>query len=58
MENIDIRQEIKKSRFKHYEVAKKLGISETYFCKKLRYELTKEEKDEILRAIEELKQEN
>ena len=56
--NTEIKQAIKKSRFKQYEIANKIGFSETYFCKKLRYELSTEEKERILHAIEILKKEN
>lgn len=55
MQNIDIRQAIQKSRFKQWEIANKLNISEYTFCKKLRREMSKEEKEEILQSINELK---
>lgn len=58
MQNLDIRQLIQKNRLKQWEVANKLNISEYTFCKKLRRELAKEQKEEIIRAIEQLKQEN
>ena len=58
MQNLDIRQAIQKERFKHYEIAEKLNISEFTFCRKLRKELSKKEKDEIFEVIEKLKEEN
>lgn len=58
MYNLDIKEAIKKSRFKQYEIANQLGITEVYFSKKLRYELPAGEKEKILQAIEELKKEN
>jgi len=51
MNNLDIRQAIKDKRLTHYEVAHRLNISETTLCRKLRYELSQEEKDRILKII-------
>ena len=53
--NIDIRVAILESKLKHYEIAKELGIHEFAFSRKLRYELSEEEKQKILRVIEKLK---
>lgn len=55
MSNEDIRGAIKVNGLKHYEIAKYLGISETTLVRHLRYELPKEEKERILRIIEENK---
>lgn len=57
MSNIDIRIAMLEANIKQYELAKKLKITEFYLCRKLRYELSKEEKQKILIAIEELKKE-
>lgn len=42
---------------KQWQLAKELGYSETYFSKKLRFELPAEEKERVLAAIEKLAQE-
>jgi len=55
MSNEEIRIAIIKANIKQYEVAKQLGVTEAFFSRKLRYEMTQEEKDKILQAIEELK---
>ena len=51
--NLDIRQAIKSSGLKQYEVAKLLNISEFTFVRHLRYELSKENKERILKIIKE-----
>lgn len=51
--NLDIRQAIKSSGLKQYEVAKLLNISEFTFVRHLRYELSQEDKDRILKIIKE-----
>lgn len=53
--NYSIKQIIKESRYRQYEIAAKIGISEYTFCKWFRKELTQEQKELILSAIEELK---
>ena len=57
MNNLEIRTAIKKSRLFNYEVADGLGMSETYFSRKLRKELPEEEKQKILEVIEKLSKE-
>ena len=57
MNNLEVRLAIKEARLFNYEVAAKLGISETYFSRKLRQELTQEEKRKILELIDNLAQE-
>lgn len=42
MENLEIRQLIKKYRLFHYEVAEECGVTEYTFCKWLRNELSEE----------------
>ena len=54
MSNIDIRQLLKQRRIYHYEIAEKLGISESYFCRLLRKELAPDKKKQILQIIDEL----
>lgn len=58
MTNLEIRVAIKKARLFAYEVAEALGITETYFSRKLRKELPDEEKQKILAVITQLAQEN
>jgi len=53
--NIEVRIAMIKANIKHYQVAEKLGIAEHNFSRKLRYELSKKEKDRVLQAIKELK---
>lgn len=54
MFNSDIRQKIRDCRLRHYEVAERIGISETTFSVWLRKELTGERKEKVLQAIKEL----
>ncbi len=55
MQNMEIRQEIQKSRVKNWEIAEHLHISESHFSRKLRRELPDDEKAKIRAAISELK---
>lgn len=57
-QNADIREAIKASGIKKYEIAHELGISDGWFSKLLRFELPTEKKNEIFNAIEQLKAEN
>ena len=50
MNNLDIRIAIRDSRFKQYEIVNRLNITET--------SLPKDEKEKIIQAIKELKEEN
>jgi predicted XRE-type DNA-binding protein len=52
--NIDIREAIKKSGLKQWEVAEKYGIHEGNFSRRLRHELRGSEKTEILKIINDL----
>lgn len=56
MANIDIRMEIMKRGLKNYQVATMLGVTETTFSRWLRTELPPEKKQEILKAMESIKQ--
>lgn len=56
--NKEVRAEIYKAGFRHWEVAEKVGVSDCSFSVWLRHELTPERKERILRAIDELKKEN
>ena len=53
--NYSIKQIIKESRYRQYEIAAKIGISEYTFCNWFRKVLTQEQRELILSAIEELK---
>lgn len=55
MENLEIREEIRKSRLFHYEIADALGVSESAFSKWLRSEMDAERKEKVIRAIETVK---
>lgn len=55
MANADVRQKIKESNVYHWAVADAIGISESTFTKWMRKELPPEKKQEIFKAIEQLK---
>lgn len=52
--NDDIRQEIKCSGLKCWQIADALHISESTFTRRLRHEMSAEEKKELRRIIREL----
>lgn len=54
--NQDIKQAAKKSGVKLWKIAEELGITDSAFSRKLRYELTEDEKSQIKRIIEKLSQ--
>ena len=54
MQNLKIRELIKKSRLKHYEIAEELGINETSFSRLLRKELSENKFIEVSNAIKSL----
>lgn len=51
MNNIELREFIKKSDLKHWQVAEIIGVADTTFCRMLRRELPESKKQEILTAI-------
>ena len=55
MANLEIREEIKKSRLFHYEIADALGVSESAFRKWLQPEMDAGRKEKVIRAIETVK---
>ena len=57
MQNIDIRVAITESGLKHYQIAEKMGITDTSFSRLMRHQLTGEKKQHVLEAIEQLKRE-
>ena len=56
--NQEIRIAIVKANLKYYQVADKIGIQKQNFSRKLRFELSTKEKEKVLNAIEELKNNN
>lgn len=57
MHNLDIRNAIESSKFKYWQVANKLKMNDGNFSRLLRTELDENNKNKILKAIEELKEE-
>ena len=57
MNNLDIRKAIETNNFKYWQVANKLGMTDGNFSRMLWAELKKENKDRVLNAINELKEE-
>lgn len=55
MANTEIKEFIKKSGLTQWKIADFLQIHENTLVRRLRYELSPEEKQEIYKAIEELK---
>ena len=53
MNNLEIREALWKRNMKQWELAEKLGVSESVLCRKLRNELSEEERDKILKVIKE-----
>lgn len=56
MKNIEIRMMIQKSGFRFYQVAEKLGISESYFSRLLRNDLLPEWEKRITDAVTEMQE--
>lgn len=52
MNNIEIREAIKESGFKHWQIADMIGVADTTFCRMLRRELPEGKKQEILTVIQ------
>lgn len=57
MNNHDIKETAKKAGIKLWQIADKLGINDGNFSRKLRKELSQEEKQRILDIIAELQKE-
>lgn len=57
MNNLDIRKAIEINNFKYWQVANKLGMTDGNFSRLLRVELDESNKNKILKAIKELKEE-
>ena len=56
--NQDIREAIKNSGVKYWQVAERFGVCDGNFSRKLRKEMPKEEKERIYTIIQNLKGEN
>lgn len=54
MENLEIRSKLKEKNVFQWQVAKNMGISEMTLVRKLREELTEEEKQKILSVIDKI----
>ena len=50
--NTDVRQALAGVGMKQWQLADRLMVSESYLCRKLRKELSHEDKEEIFAAIE------
>lgn len=55
--NKKLKDAIKRKKIKLWEVAEKLGLCDSNFSRLLRYELSKEQKEQIEIAIKELENE-
>ena len=58
MKNLRIRNKAKQSNIHLWQIANKLGITDSWFSKKLRFELSEDETKKILDIIDELAKEN
>lgn len=58
MHNLDIREAAAKAKVRLWQIAQALGINDGNFSRKLRKELTGEEKEKILGIIANLSKEN
>ena len=54
MRNLDVRNMISDSSLKYWEIAEKLGVTDSTFSRKLRKEFSEKEKDKIIEIINEL----
>ena len=54
MNNLYIRETIKTNRICHYEVASRIGVSESTLCRWLREELTGNKKIKVEQAIKDI----
>lgn len=55
--NADIRNELKDAGVYFWQVAAKLGISESTFIRRMRFELSDEQKQKVRAAISEVRSE-
>lgn len=57
MANEDVRELLKDEGLQHWKMAKRLNMSESTFCRKLRTELSTEEQERIKKEIENYRKE-
>lgn len=57
IENLEIREKAKNSGVRLWQIADKLGINDGNFSRKLRKELSQQDRDRILLIIDELSKE-
>ena len=55
MRNLDIRVMVSESGLKYTDIARQIGISRQYLSLLMRYDLTPENRNKILKAIRELR---
>ena len=55
MQNVEIREIIRKSRIRYWEIARKMSMAPSNFSTLLQSEISPDRKEQILNAIEELK---
>lgn len=53
--NAEIRKKIREAGIYQYQVAKEVGISEAQFIRWLRYDISNEKAERIIKAIDKLK---
>lgn len=58
MRNLDIRVMVSESGLRYIDIAKQMGISRVWLSNLMRYDLTTENREKILKAIRELKGES
>lgn len=56
--NMDVRAALICAGMKQWQLADALGVSESFLCRRLRKELSGEEKETMLKAIEKAKEAN
>ena len=55
MRNLDIRVMVSESGLRYIDIAKQMGISRVWLSNLMKYDLTTENREKILKAIRELK---
>ena len=55
MRNLDIRVMVSESGLRYIDIAKQMGISRVWLSNLMRYDLTTENREKILKAIRELR---
>ena len=58
MRNLDIRVMVSESGLRYIDIAKQMGISRVWLSNLMRYDLTPQNREKILKAIRELKGES